>query len=172
MSVYLWGCIRVVCTSSYAEKLCVQALVHRACVLAQFPRRQRCYEETEGKTLRKEAFCFRSVREEGSGEGRGQEPGGPRASVAVDVGTPCQVLGSLAAGGLWRAKSMGRTTLTDLSLCFCSIHWALEMGALLGAPSPGRGRGHFCCARIFRMVLVSPCAISLCTHPSQPCTAA
>lgn len=83
--MYVSVCVRM-CKSCmynfYTEKLCVQGLAHRTCILAQFPRKQRCHEETEGKTLRKEAFCFRRVREEGFGEGvRSQE--GPGHSLQV-----------------------------------------------------------------------------------------
>lgn len=62
--------------------------------------------------------------------------------------------------------------LSPVSLCSHSCHWAREMGALLGAPSPGMGRGHCCCTKVSRMALASPCVTSLCTRPSPLCTAA
>lgn len=173
-SVYVWGCVRVVSTTSYAEKLCVQGLVHRKCLLAQFPKRQRCHDETKGKSLRREAFCFGRVREVNGLEARRTCLSPHPNPAAVDVGAPCQVLGSVRGG--WRlveSLSVDHTLSahSPVSLCSCSFHWAPEMAALLGVPSPGRGRGHCCCARVFRMALVSPCATSSCTHPSRPCTA-
>lgn len=91
---------------------------------------------------------------------------GRKALGASDPDSPSQVLS-------WVGRSEGWAHSTHpVSLCSHSCHWAREMGALLGAPSLGRGQGRCCCTKVSRMALVSPCATSSCTHPSLPFTAA
>lgn len=72
MSLYVWGCVRVVCTTSYAEKLCVQGLVLRTCIHAYWLNFQGCKgvmrrlkEKLRGKKL------SASGVKEGCGEGSG-----------------------------------------------------------------------------------------------------
>lgn len=135
MSVYVWGCVRVVCTTSYAEKLYVQDLVHRTFVLAQFPKRQRCHEETEGKSLRTEAFCFRRVRE-GCGEWIGSQEG----PVPPPSGCGCWLSLSVSRlRGGWRlveSLSVDHALFTHLSFCAPAASTGPPRWLLFWAPPP------------------------------------
>lgn len=131
------GDVQVVRTSSCAEKLCVQCLAHSKCVLAQFPGRQWCREETEGKAQREEAVRLRRVREEGNGEGvRTPKVPGPLWLWMLVVLSGPRLW---AAGGRCRAMSIGYTTLIHLFPLLLQLPLGPRDGCSSGRPLPWQG---------------------------------